>query len=115
MELGEVYKPDGSISYEKLFYFHFRKICNSQSFRGVEGNEIIANITQAVPAIEKTKFETHLFDTESEQLVEIEKVVVLFSEEILVSNANNLDYYYSENRKISNERLKELALQFRNY
>ncbi len=38
MELGEIYKESGLISYEKLFYFHYRIMPNHLVFTDVDGS-----------------------------------------------------------------------------
>lgn len=113
MELGEVYLKNGEIIPEKLFYFHFRKIANSNGYRGVEGNEIISVIVNKFPDNIKELYYEKLYDYDTKKYIEIEKILVLSSEEILISNANNLDYFYNDKRIITDEAIQNLAIEFR--
>lgn len=113
MELGEVYLENGDISHEKLFYYHFRKIANSDGFRNVEGNEIINAIQKLYPSNIKEIYERELFDEVNMKYIQIERLMILFSEEILISNANNLDYFHGEKRILTDEMFKELIAKFK--
>lgn len=113
MELGAVYLENGEIIPEKLFYFHFRKIANSIGYRDVEGNEIITLIARKFPEKIKELYYERLYDFESKKCIEIEKILVLTSEEILISNANNLDYFYGSARVIEEADLEKLVLELK--
>lgn len=114
MELGAVYLPSGELSNEKLFYYHFRKIANSHFFTGTDGNEIINEVEKEHPEKIKELVNRKLYDSEKEIFIEIEKVLILSSEEILVSNANNLNYYFSEKRILSDVILQKLTRKYLN-
>jgi hypothetical protein len=115
MELGEVYKEDGEISPEKLFYYHFRKLCNSHGFRGTDGNEITSFVENENTILVKERFDSRLFDNETKKYIDNEKILILFSEEILISNGNNLDYFYGDKRSLKDEVLQKLALEHKNW
>ena len=114
MELGEVYKENGEISHEKLFYYHFRKAHNSHSFREVEGNEIISVIENEHREKIKEQYNVRLFDLEGLKYHDIEKILILFTEEVFVSNANNLDYFFGQKRVVTDEILQKLAIEHDN-
>lgn len=113
MELGEVYLENGDIIPEKLFYFHFRKVANSIGYRDVEGNEIISIISNEFKENIKEIYYERLYDYDSKKYIEIEKILVLTTEEIFISNANNLDYFYGNKRIISDEKLEKLVIEYK--
>lgn len=113
MELGEVYNKDGMLSYEKLFYFHFRKICNMHRFWCIDGNKIITLIEKQYPEKIKELYKDKHFDNGSGKLIEKEAVLILFSEEIISSDAYSMYYLYGEKRILTDEFLKNCALEFK--
>lgn len=113
MELGEVYLENGDLIPEKLFYFHFRKIANSNGYRDVEGNEIISVIANTFKDNIKALYYENLYDYKSKKYIEIEKILILTTEEIFFSNANNLDYFYGSKRITSDEILEKLVNEFK--
>ena len=46
MELGEIYNEGGQMSYEKLFYFHYRKIPDKLFFSDIDGGALAKFIAE---------------------------------------------------------------------
>lgn len=114
MELGEVYKQDGQISLDKLFYFHFRMIPNKMFYSDVDGAEFTHFIglkNQSSIKEEKSEW-CFVLDKNMNQLVE--KTIVFHSKEIITGNGYCFTYYYGDKRTFDDDYLSGLARKYLN-
>lgn len=114
MELGTVYKENGDICYNKLFYFHFRAICNSLAFRDTDGNEMLTELMKNKRIKIKEEFMHRLYVQELNRIVEVEKVSIIYNHGIIITNGNNFDYFYGSGSEIDEKELITLAMRHDN-
>jgi hypothetical protein len=114
MELGKVYKENGEISYEKLFYHHYRRMPNYFYFFDVDGCEMARFITETFADNIKEEQEERCFllDKETTQLTE--KTIIFHTHELMKANGYYFSYYYEGKRLLSDEYLKQLAIKYSN-
>lgn len=115
MELGEVYKEDGQISFEKLFYFHFRSIANHYHFYDVDGAKMADFISDGFKRYIKEEHEHKCLALDVKKEIIDEKTVILFTNEIITGNGYCFTYYYSGNKRVLDDAyLETLALKYTN-
>lgn len=112
MELGEVFKEGGIISYEKLFYFHYRILPNQLFFGDIDGCGIAKLISENHNDKIKEQKNSLCFDLKKQLDVLDEKTIVFNSQEIIVGNGYCLVYYYGEKRILEDEYLRKLAIEY---
>jgi hypothetical protein len=112
MELGEIYKEGGLISYEKLFYFHYRIIPNHLVFTDVDGAIIAKLIAEKFTSHIKEQKDSICYDIRNKIDVLDEKTIVFNTQEIIVGNGYCLAYYYGDKRILDDEFLRKLAVEY---
>ena len=112
MELGEVFKEGGIILYDKLFYFHYRRLPNQLFFGDIDGCGITKPICEKHKDKIKEKKHSLCFDLKKQLDVLDEKTIVFNSQEIIVGNGYCLVYYYGEKRILEDEYLRKLAIEY---
>lgn len=112
MELGEIYKEDGLISYEKLFYFHYRIIPNHLIFTDVDGSAITKFIVDKFENHIKEQKDSLCYDIKNQIDVLDEKTIVFNTQEIINGNGYYLAYYYGDKRILDDEFLRKLAIEY---
>ena len=114
MELGEVYKENGEIAFDKLFYFHFRTIPNHLFYYDIDGCAIVQLISEKHKASIKEVKEDWCYVLDKNINILVEKTIVLNTQEIITGNGYCLTYYYGEKRVLDEDTLRELAFKYSN-
>lgn len=112
MELGEIYKADGLISYEKLFYFHYRIIPNQLVFTDLDGARLAQAIAEQHKNSIKEEKDSLCFDLVKRMDVLDEKTIIFNTEEIITGNGYSLQYYYGNKRILDDDYLRKLAADY---
>lgn len=112
MELGEVYKENGEIAYEKLFYFHYRVIPSQLFFSDLDGSGMVKLIAERFPEHIKEQKDVFSYDIKKQVDVLDEKIVVFNTQEIIIGNGYCVVYYYGNKRIIEDCFLRKLAIEY---
>ena len=112
MELGEIYKEDGLISYEKLFYFHYRIIPNHLTFTDVDGSAISKLIADKFESHIKEQKDSLCYDIRKQIDVLDEKTIIFNTQEIINGNGYYFSYYYGNKRILDDDFLRKLAVEY---
>lgn len=112
MELGEIYKEDGLISYEKLFYFHYRVIPNHLVFTDVDGSALAKFIAEKYVDKIKEQKNSLCYDIRKQIDVLDEKTIIFNTQEIINGNGYCLVYYYGDKRILEDDFLRKLAVEY---
>lgn len=112
MELGEIYKENGVISFEKLFYFHYRIMPNQLVFTDLDGARLAKVIAEQYKTFIKEEKDSLCFDLVKRMDVIDEKTIIFNSEEIITGNGYCLMYYYGNKRILDDDYLRKLAVEY---
>jgi len=112
MELEEIYKEDGLISYEKLFYFHYRTIPNRLFFSDIDGSGLAKFIAEKYIDKIKEQKDSLCYDIRKQIDVLDEKTIIFNTHEIIIGNGYCLVYYYADKRILEDELLRKLAIEY---
>ncbi len=112
MELGEIYKESGLISYEKLFYFHYRIMPNHLVFTDVDGSGLAKVISEKYADKIKEQKDSLCYDIRKQIDVLDEKTIIFNTQEIIIGNGYCLAYYYGDKRILEDTFLRKLAIEY---
>lgn len=112
MELGEVYKENGEIAMDKLFYFHYRTIPNQLFFSDIDGSGLAKFIAEKHVDKIKEQKDRLCYDIRKQIDVLDEKTIIFNTQEIIIGNGYCLVYYYADKRILEDELLRRLAVEY---
>ncbi len=105
-------KEDGLISYEKLFYFHYRIIPNQLVFTDVDGANIAKLIAEKFNTQIKEQKDSLCYDIRKKIDVLDEKTIIFNTQEIISGNGYFFAYYYGDKRILEDAFLRKLAAEY---
>lgn len=112
MELKDVFKEDGEIVNEKLFYFHFREFPNNIHFTDVDGCAMAKALSQKFNQfIKEEKEQTFYYNTERKYIL-TDYRLLFYTGELIVANSYYLTYYYIKPILFS---INDLKLMYETY